>query len=1017
MGYNELIIGLGGCGGSSIKEFRRTLELREEDYKKIILAKDTKIDYLYIDSNNDILNANDWSVFGKNIRLEQNQVIELKQNGVTPEIELLSTYPNISPWIGDLKENFKLRSTAASDDAARQTLQTMDGAGQLRRYGRVLFANHSATVRTTLKEKIDNLVRGRDSEITFRIFCTLGGGTGSGSLIDMITLIQCLCKECGVKAKVILYVYVAASGASASDAGSFYENEYCSLRDLNALMVQSFKPHVTGMPFVDERDAKFNLPMAVNRVYISSEKSPGTPDIKDQIKSITAACFDSIVYAHAYSDPSCLKAISDEDLVDVTPGEDAPKKGVVRSYRFSALGARRWRVPTSQIRELLTSQTEARVWESLLVGNKLPEGISREITHLDGFEFGFELTDTHETYSNLEKELLAPLRELSDAIHKQNRRDGTVLTDFKNMAANLMERVKKLPSDQSRKKAFITSYKKSVAQIESLLVKRLDDAVKWGVRPDVWGIRDVLRYLGDLRDRALAWPASCVPESTPDEIEKIESDITKLMNSREEEWEKLGFLTIHLTKVDERMIEAQCKDACSLVVNSLKSYKKGILDELVRKIDEMIRKLESSVNEFIKRLEATSDAATKHAHDINNGLSESAKTGNNVKGHEMYAFDADNLKNVSEAMAKQVELHESDMVHYTSALKNAVGDEGHMIMCGADAMDTLVLEMRNNLLRDTMERVHERACKAETLQSVLVGDIIERLSQIGGNLKTNWEARLGKLVEQFMKNMPISASLDDSRDGLTKPQVSPAAAIVIGLPAGTKNAELVSWLKDKIAKARPNNYTILGGRMEFYEHATPEEIRVLYVPYWLPCRFASVTKYIEKKYQETLKQGLTDRVYFANYDNTGEDGKPTFKRPSLTKGGEPDVKNEQITHLLESLFIRVNGEEKKVILIGDRGISFAKEVDKLDGIVYTAPYALTNIQIPSSSYKSDMEKALRMAVRSTTADDLYTSMTQEEKMRVYETYQCMVTDAKEGSDEWHDAKELRATVRILLELD
>ena len=1014
MSQNELIIGLGGCGGRSIKEFRRTVEMRFKDYA-YIKEKGTKIDYLYIDSNDDILDANDWSVFGKNIRLEANQMINLKQSGASRDIDAISAYPNIEPWIGDIKDSFRQRSSASGDDEVRNTLHTMKGAGQLRRYGRALFAMHSSTVRTTLAKKIDDLVTGRENKVTFRIFCTLGGGTGSGSLIDMITLIQSLCKEKTLEDQsVIVYAYVAASKADSANAGSFYENEYCSLRDLNALMVGSYHPVVTGMPFNDARDSEFNLPLPINRVYLSSDLAPGTPMLSDQIKSVTAACFDSIVYAHSYNDDVCLKAISDEDLVDVEGGEKDSLNRLVRSYRYSVMGSRRWRVPTTQIRELLNCETEVRVWDSMLNGNKLPD-FKRDISQLEGFNFGFELTETSEVYKEIEAELIKPITAQYEEIKTQKRRDEKVLTDLRAKAEALLLVSKKLNADQNKKVRFINSYKKSVATIEQELLMNLDNAITWDIKPSVWGLKDVKRYLADLRRTLTDWLNIYAPNSTLEEIDSERGIICDLMQEREAQWSKLGMLTIQFTKLDERMMEAQYADACSLVLNSLKEYKRIVLSELMKKIDDMIRSIEASLNELINGMESTRANTSQLIATLAKELRAHADTSNEQGMRDMFAYDDKNLKAVREAMTEQIDLHQEEMKKYTDALKKSVGDGSRMILCSRNTLMSFVNDIRAGILDATMVRVHDKAVDVASLDSVLIGNIIDRLAQIGSDVSANWESRLGPLVEQFMREMPISAEINGN-DGLRSPQVSPAASIVIGLPGSATNLELLDWLKKKITSSRPNQYTILGNRSEFYEHKTSEEIRVLYVVYWMPCRFATVSAYVEGRYQRTLEENDRAKIYFANYDITGEDGGKKFSRPALTKSGEPDEKNISTTALCERLFIRVKGEKKPVVMYTSRGIEFAKEVDKYDGINYASPYSETQKRFPGASYKSDMMKALRMAVRESTDANLYASMTQAEKEAVYQVYTDKVVATSEGSDEWLKARAERTLVRELLEL-
>lgn len=1019
--YNELIIGLGGCGGRSIQAFRRTAELRAKDYEEI-KKKGTRIDYLYIDSNDDILKADGWTVYGKSIKLEASQFIHLKQDGVQ-NIDAISESPNIKPWIGDIKDSFRKRSSNQSDEEVRNALQSMAGAGQLRRYGRALFAMSAAQVRSTLESKITALTSGRQQEIWVRIFCTLGGGTGSGSLIDTVTLIRKLCEDHGVMPKILVYVYVAAAKGKFANAGSFYENEYCSLRDLNALMVYEYNPLITCSQFSDYRDAEFNSKKgSVTRVFISSEVAPGAPDLKKQVENVTAACFDSIVYAHCGPDPDCFKAISDEDLVVGTEGE-TNKGQLVRSYRFGTLGSRRWRVPTTQIRELLNRDMEARVCEALLKGNKLPDDIGRDTSKLEGFNCEFVLTRTAEVYQEVEDELITPIRELFRNMMAQKRRDSQVLSELRDVADNQLKLIKKLPNDNKKKLALIESHKVAVSTIEKSFVTCADEAIRWGAKADVWGLLDVKTYLTSLRNTLSQWADTYVPHSSDEDMAAIREGVLAKMNARETEWEKLGFLTIQLTKLDERMMEAQCEDAVSLVLNEIKSYKRLVINDLAKKVDEMLRRIEYSLDAFVDCVKGICSNALSLAGSIDSELRDNGEKSEEGKCIcDKYAYDAANLKDVREAMDKQYETLKSDMVYYSEALKDAVGEGHAVIQCDKTAFDSFKLEMDSRLINDTTTKIHDEACRAIAKDSVLVGDIIERLAQIGGNISSNWDEKLGDEVSSFMANMPVCATIEGN-DGLQNPQSSPCAAIVIGLPKTNSHPDLVIWLKKKLMSSKPNKYYVM--RSEFYEHSSKEEIRVLYIPYWMPCRFMKVTEYVEKIYLETINK--TDETkyatcYFANYDITGEDFATEFHRPALTKASEPDMDNVIRTEVIESLFVKVKGVKKSIVKKseGSRNISFVNKIDKLEGVKYAAPHAETKIKFPSSSYRDDMAMAIRLAVEPSSDHNLYMSMSDEEKLEVFNAYQAVVEElensGKQGSPEYEQAAYKRTLVRNLLKL-
>lgn len=1017
---NEFIIGLGGQGGRSIQELKRTIELRSGDANAIRKAG-CMIDYLYIDSNTDITGEDittnpKWSVFGTSIALDPDQIIQLKPEAGMPDMEELRSYPNIGPWLGDIEECFRKRSNT-DEDTVRQTLQTMDGAGQLRRYGRVLFAMNADKVRSVIEQKLQKLKKGRTNEVTFRIFCTLGGGTGSGSLIDMITLIQSIVAADGTTvAKLIVYAYVGASDAKASDSGSFYENEYCSLRDLNALAVSAYHPFVTGVPVNDARDCYFNQPSPVNRVYLSSDYAPGSPGLDDQIASLTAACFDSIVYEHCYQNTSCLRAISDEDLVDVTPGETDKTQKIVRSYRFATLGSRRWRVPTAQIRQLLNCDIEERVWNAFLKGTKLPEGCTREVDKLEDYAFEYASTSLAEAYKKIETEVLSPIQEVNDSIEGAKRRDAAVLQSLKEASEQAVIKAKALPRDQQKKQLLVPEFKNAVAQAEAELVRCLDRAVTWGNKTEVWGIEDVLNFLKLYKDRIATWADTVVKNAKPSDVDKTESGIRERMTKREAEWHKLGTLTIACTKLDEKMIAAQLQDARNRVLNALRPYHHAIVKQLGDKVLTMIRALETSVEDLKKRMERCLDEVKKLQNTLQHELGSSTKTdGLNIK--DVYEYDAENLKKIRAAMDEQEERFQDEMFRFAAVFKNAVGEGNALITCDSDSLDKFEDKMRNETLDGVMTKIHDAAKDASAAASVLVGDIVERLFQVGGEIQGNWGKRLLPRVQNFMANMPVSAEIRGN-DGLKSPQVAPAAAIVIGLPRNTRHAELVDWLKEKIESAKPTKFTILGGRLDFYEHDTPEEIRVLYIPYWMPCRFARVMEFVEKKYRETVDKGDVAKIYFANYDDSGMDmGASSASRPALTKSGEDDIENMAKTELASKLYVKYKGKKYPVCARTDSaGIMFAGGVDSLTGIGYEDEFKESQVRLPGQSYKSALNKAILLAINPAPEGASYEAMSRDELVTIFQKYVDDMEALTVGSSEYKEASERQKWVRSWLKL-
>ena len=991
---NEIIIGLGGVGGRSIAAFRRAQHLRINDTNRIEKAG-ARFEYMYIDSNDDILGSDIWNIFGTSVKLEPRDIVMLKQAGQLPTIREISSIPNISEWIGDITEQFGKRKGSNTDDVERE-LQGLKGAGQLRRYGRVLFAMHVDKVRNTLKEKIARLRNGRESDVNFRLFCTLGGGTGSGSIVDMVTLIKTIGQEENFAANVYVYPFVAGNAAEAANSGSFYENEYAALRDLNALMVHKYKPYVVGRTAGRNQGNEFDIPEPINTVTISSELAPGSPSLPEQVDYMAKACFDAIIYSFSHKEPNCLKAVSGEDLVDVTPGEPAGQP--IRSYRFSAFGARRWCVPTAQIKDLLKYDCEKRILEGWLKGAPLPKGMTkRDFTPLLQTTFELKSGSVFKALNEKKDELLQPLKDEIASIEKENKRESTLLLDMAAIADSAVEKARSLMSDGNVLAKLDPCYDMDAEAIFKNIQDGIDRVLTWKAAVgDAWGLKDVSVFLDQYIQQTTQWPATLLAGESGDE--ETDRRIRANMQARAEEWDKLGPLTIWLTSLDEKMIRGHSKDAEARVMNTFLGFRRVIIENLCERVAQRLNTLKRIVDNAIRDLNAKIDAVNNQISKFESDLVKNAE--NNGFG-DMFEYDKENLYAVREHMGKETKALQSVMASTYSP------EWAHFIQSIADytsdKLDSLCHELDSNLAYRTSEELHEKACTAGNLKPVLIGSIFDRLAQIAGPEESLWESRLGDRVRKFLNNLGMSTNLQGS--GLQQPQKSPAAAIVFGLPSKAGNVRLMEWLKNKLQTSLPSTYSIKQGRSDIFEHECEHEIRVLYMPYWLPARFASVVDLIYNKYVDTAQQSDGDvKMYFANIDDN-DNGLTSANRPPLTDKGDPDQQNMNEVDLGEKLF--VTGGERRRYIVKSNGsqISLLLSVDSYGKPKYSDDYPNSMREFPSSQFKRDLRKAYELAKA---------SMTDEEKRAIVQELTNVLDEMEErGVDEISDEYKAADEVRTL----
>ena len=241
---NHLIIGLGGTGGSIICALRKRIyeEFRSEDPKG-----KANIEYLYVDSSlADLNNEEDWQTLGVSVQLKPAQRLSI--NGIGASVlDNLDNYPGINSFI-NRKDQTQLREGIGA-------IINEGIGGQRRRFGRMLMANNMCgqpqnTFIGQVHSRVKSLKAREDVEdITFHICAGLGGGTGSGSIIDAIAQIRNEFQRTGDNRnnyKIQLYLYVPEKIIQipgGEDCNRYYQpNGYAALLELNAMSVNRYFP-------------------------------------------------------------------------------------------------------------------------------------------------------------------------------------------------------------------------------------------------------------------------------------------------------------------------------------------------------------------------------------------------------------------------------------------------------------------------------------------------------------------------------------------------------------------------------------------------------------------------------------------------------------------------------------------------------------------------------------------------------------------------------------------------------
>jgi Tubulin like len=340
MASNHLLIGLGGTGGKILRSFRKTIfqNFRSEDPKGV------NVRYLYVDSSDEMMKHDDptWRILGQSVQLKKTSQLMISGLNLAQVLDNVGNYPGISPWIGG-KEQF--RNILTSANAANVV------GGQKRRLGRFLFACMAGKFREQVQALVKEMETGGTASVTFHVCCGLAGGTGSGSLVDVISQIRAMYP--GKTYRILVYAFLPDKNPGANRAGlNYHANGYAALLELNALSLGVYQPHdVSG-----GQKGRLELQDPFHCCYLFTDENEdhNKVDIDKELPDIVASfLYQKMVAANDMVWDS-LRRLETFENMDFRPEESPFSHRPERSRLFFAFGIKQIAYPEEEIREYMT---------------------------------------------------------------------------------------------------------------------------------------------------------------------------------------------------------------------------------------------------------------------------------------------------------------------------------------------------------------------------------------------------------------------------------------------------------------------------------------------------------------------------------------------------------------------------------------------------------------------------------------------------------------------------------------
>jgi hypothetical protein len=337
---NHLLIGIGGTGGKILRALRKNVfqEFRGNEPDIVNLR------YLYVDSSKEMMAIDDssWRILGESVQLAPRSQLLITGGNLNQILDNLGGHPNIQPWIGNREQWKDILSSIVGETLG----------GQKRRLGRFLFACKSPQFKDQLKQLAGELTTGGDASVTFHVCCGLAGGTGSGSIIDVVAQIRALYRDPKMY-RIVLYTLLPEEIPNPNwDTGNYHANGFAALTELNALSVGAYQPYD-----VAERGDRLPLSDPFNGCYVFSNRNDNglQVDVDKTLPSIVADfLFQKLVAVRNADALKLLEKMENAENGDGTPETRSGSNVPLRSKRFLTFGIKRLAVPEVEIREYLT---------------------------------------------------------------------------------------------------------------------------------------------------------------------------------------------------------------------------------------------------------------------------------------------------------------------------------------------------------------------------------------------------------------------------------------------------------------------------------------------------------------------------------------------------------------------------------------------------------------------------------------------------------------------------------------
>ena len=848
---NHLVIGLGGTGGRIVRSFRKKIyeTFRSED------ADGVNIRYLYIDSSDELMKQDDpdWKVLGRSVQLKKESQLLIKGMSLDTVLNDLSSYPGISPWLGDREQFRSILGTIGAENIF---------GGQKRRLGRFLFACKAAEFRQRVQGQVNALQLGGMTATTFHVCCGLAGGTGSGSVVDVVSQLRAMYPHEGCR--IIIYAFLPEEYPDPNKAKeNYHANGYAALLELNALAVGAWRPH--DVSAVNPGRLQAQSPFDCCYLFSDVNEADQRVDVVQDLWDIVANfLFQKIVAARHFNWQSLDRQEKYENCEEGVEAEKSSDKGRPERCRlFFGFGIKQIAYPEEEIREYLTYSLARQASLQLRYNNLndtqgfLDEAVNRgyaERVKQDATRQRWKMTDEHITLSlgilpdEIGSRQWKPIGEYWETLlpnlkaHvKENTKDRKSWNDaLKRLCATAFGENYRSLGVQKFYETKQRDMGDQVREIRRLLEEDLFE--EW--RNGSMSMYDIGRLLEALGEDLDGRKTGLDPK-----VERAKENLTQfegLVSANDKEWAKVGLLTEAFGKYD-RLFEAQGNHLRDVYAVRTRIAGMEFAKRLLDALGSEILNLSNEVSECAQSL---AECAKEFDERMKRRCSDEG--GDDLTRVVVRFYKPQVVKDFEKKLRLDEGMQKKQTAAVRQRLAELLGDDRRFGLFRKKLARGVLLEELEQVCDSSATQAHEDlAGRDKSLARVLNVSIIERLyREYSGNPEA-LRSYAEKVVGNAKTFLPLDISeVNRKSPGVPKTDKTQVTYFSVLMPESSGYEEFAAQLGQELIGATGFG----GGRDVVSNPAKKDEITLVCVRNVLPARYSKAVAMLKRKYDARMAQ-------------------------------------------------------------------------------------------------------------------------------------------------------------------